>query len=336
MSVAARLGVEDLNGPLMAAARAAWPGWVETDPELGVVEDLADLRRWVDKATAAKGDVVMVKLAALAVTDDDAAVALAWLMVPKMARLARRLADVAADIDGMVASQLWIEIRARQPLTHSVSTTLWFNLKRGILGEFGIGDAGERADKTWASTTTVDSVGDMAPFTDEAPELQRVLRVLFQHLMDAGELTIRDVKILAAAADYADWLDKPMRGRAGLTSPDALEALTKFEPRKARTRRREVGMLLDRIAVLAADLDVEMLLAQYPDDGVSFGDCVYGLGSPRQAAAMRNFRDDEVSMVRAHIATWDSVTERCGTPDICPECIREDGKREMAALKKAG
>lgn len=33
-------------------------------------------------------------------------------------------------------------------------------------------------------------------------------------------------------------------------------------------------------------------------------------------------------MIRAHVVTWDPVTEQCGAPDICPECMRAEFKRE--------
>ena len=52
----------------------------------------------------------------------------------------------------------------------------------------------------------------------------------------------------ASASNHADWLNRPMRGRAGLTSPDVLEVLTWLGPTKARTMRRDVGKLLDRTA----------------------------------------------------------------------------------------
>ena len=53
----------------------------------------------------------MARLAALAVEDDDAAVALAWLLVPGAKRVAAKLHDLSDDIDGLVAGQLSVEIR---------------------------------------------------------------------------------------------------------------------------------------------------------------------------------------------------------------------------------
>lgn len=321
MSIAAILGVEDIDRPLMTAARAAWWRWVEHDPELGVVDDLVDLRRWQQKAEPADRDRPMVKLAALAVTDDNAAVALAWLLVPKAKRVAAELANTAADIDGLVAGQLWIEIRGGTPPSAYVATTIMRKVKKAVMAELGIGDAGERADKTWSATAVGDGVVEVPSREVEAPESERVLRVVIQHLLDVGVIKLVEAKILISAAGNADWLGKPMRGRAGLTSPEALEVLTWLDPTKARTMRRDVGKLLDRVTSVVRNLDIIRLLEQHPDDGVPFHDWALGLGSPRHARAIVNFREFEMWLIRAHIATWDPVSECCGAPDLCSECI---------------
>lgn len=324
MSIAAILGVEDIDGPLMTAARAAWPRWVERDPELGVVDDLAELRRWQQKADPVDRDRPMVKLAALAFTDVNAAAALVWLLVPKAKGVAAKLADIAADVDGLIAGQLWIEIRSGNPPEAYVATTIMRNVKNAVLAELGIGDAGERADKTWAATVVRDRVVEVPLSEDESPELQRVLRVVVQHLLDVGVIELVEAKILISAAGKADWQGKPMRGRAGLTSPDVLEVLTWLDPTKARTMRREVSKLLDRIALAVRSVDINELLEQHPDYGVPFDDWALGLGSPREARALAGFREYELSAIKFHIVTWDAVAERCGAPDLCPDCIRAE------------
>lgn len=338
MSIEKNLGVESIDTPLMVSARTAWSRWVADDPALGVVADLADLQRWWRKEAPEVRDGVLARLAALASDEVDAAVALAWMLVPGAKGVASRLRDVAADIDGVVASQLWMEIRGSEPPPSYVAKTILRNVENAIKAEHGIGDAGERADRMWSVASLADVIDVLAPDNDPdaSPELQRVLRVLLQYLIDVGELSIQDAHLLLTAADYADWLGKPMRGRAGLTALESLESLTKLESKKARTMRREVGKLLDRITALAPSLDIEMLLAQYPDDGICFADWSFGLGRPRDAAAMRRFREEELSMIRAHVVTWDPVTEQCGAPDICPECMRAEFKRERDALAKAG
>lgn len=169
--------------------------------------------------------------------------------------------------------------------------------------------------------------------------------MLLQYLIDVGELSIQDAHLLLTAADYADWLGKPMRGRAGLTAPESLESLTKLERKKARTMRRDVGKLLDRITALAESLDIELLLARYPDDGICFADWSFGLGRPRDAAAMRRFREVELSMIRAHVVTWDPVTEQMWRAGHLPGvhasrvqaregCPRQGGVRTSVSTKR--
>ncbi|MGD7790285.1 hypothetical protein ACQCX2_18400 [Propionibacteriaceae bacterium Y1700] len=123
MSMAAVLGVEDIDGPLRSSARAAWPRWVAADSGLGVVLDLPDLPRWLKSAVPADRDVPMATLIALATDDADAAVTLAWLLVPRATHIAGKLAEANADIDCFVAGQLWIETRSGKPLNSDVAAT---------------------------------------------------------------------------------------------------------------------------------------------------------------------------------------------------------------------
>lgn len=148
--------------------------------------------------------------------------------------------------------------------------------------------------------------------------------MVLQHLLDVGVVTLVEATIPASASHHTNWLDKPMRGRAGLTSPDALEVLTWLEPTKARTMRRDVGKLLDRVAFAVRNRDIVELREQSSDDGVPFQGWALGLGNPREARAAAGFREFEVSTVRYHVATWDPATERCGGPGMCPQCIRAE------------
>lgn len=68
MSIAKNLGVDDIDGPLLNAACMAYPTWVSADRDLGVVDNLLDLPRWLRNAVSADRDVPMVRLATLATT----------------------------------------------------------------------------------------------------------------------------------------------------------------------------------------------------------------------------------------------------------------------------
>jgi hypothetical protein len=86
--------------------------------------------------------------------------------------------------------------------------------------------------------------------------------------------------------------------------------------------RRHVGDLLTLVSDHLSSVDIAQVLEDYPGDDGPYEDWVLGLGRPRHAAAVRRFREVELFLTTNHVATWDANTRRCGTPDICPECIR--------------
>lgn len=168
MSIEKNLGVESIDTPLMVSARTAWSRWVAVDPTLGVVADLADLQRWWRNEAPEVRDAVLARLAALASHDFDAAVALAWMLVPGAKGVGGRLRDLSTDIDGAVASQLWMEIRGSEPPQSYVAKTILRNVENAIKAEHGVGDAGERADRVW-SVASVEDVADV-PAPDDDPD----------------------------------------------------------------------------------------------------------------------------------------------------------------------
>ena len=144
MSVAKCLGVDDLDGPLMSATRAAWSAWVDADPGLGVVDELADLPAWTKRAAMSDRDLILARLAKLADHDYRAAAALVWLLVPGAARLADSLRDLSPDIDELVAGQLWLKVRRQGGVGHAIATTILRNTRRAVMAECDCGDAARR------------------------------------------------------------------------------------------------------------------------------------------------------------------------------------------------
>src|SRR3954462_12888289 len=65
VSVADRLGLQDLEGELMCAARAAWRRWSTTHQTLAAVPELVDLRAWTKAAPADEANAVLAVLASL-------------------------------------------------------------------------------------------------------------------------------------------------------------------------------------------------------------------------------------------------------------------------------
>lgn len=236
--------------------------------------------------------------------------------------------DIAPDIDGLVASRLWVEIRSHgRTSPRAVARTILRNVERSILADFGQGEAGLRADETWAMTQTSDTIGESAipAVPQRGPEKQRVLRAIMERMLEVGDITIREVDLLASAADHAEWLEKPRRGRAGITSPDALEILTWLDQKKARTMRRTVTELVQRVAEFSRELDLESLL-ESEDDGLTFNEWLREHPDSRHASAYRRYREWMLEATRAHALTWDPVAKRCGVePSLCLACVRDEG-----------
>ena len=109
MSVQSELG---LGVNLDAHIVEAWPCWAARQPALARVEDPRRLREWLRDADPAAADDVVYGIAWWASTegghDRNAALVLAWLLVPGAAFLARKLWTLTDEIDHMVAAELWL------------------------------------------------------------------------------------------------------------------------------------------------------------------------------------------------------------------------------------
>ncbi len=92
-----------------------WADWLQRRPELADVDEPAGLDQWLFASGPACADTVLrafTWLAAVDGADDrDAAVVLAWVMLPAAQALARRLAPCGIS-DDQVAAQLWIDVRS--------------------------------------------------------------------------------------------------------------------------------------------------------------------------------------------------------------------------------
>ena len=312
MSVAEQVGLDDPESPLLVQARAAWARWCASCPDLAVVDDLVDLRGWTQRADATDRDRVLARLAALATRDRDAAVALVWLLIPGAVRLAHGLRDVSPDIDALVAGQLWLEARTHggTPGT-AVAFTILQNTRRAVLADHNVGDGAERRDRTWARTVLTDVLDERAqPVRPEAePTAEVLVCSLFGRMLRDGVLTADEVGILASAASKADWLAAPMRGRAGLTAPDALEVLTWLDPTKSRTMRRTVGALLDRVGAYAREHGIQIdpeVNARLARDDWRFDEFVMLVGHPELEAKLRWF--NQINQIRIRCPGTGSAT----------------------------
>lgn len=92
-----------------------WADWLRRRPDLADVNEPTDLDRWLFASGPARADKVLRAFtwlsAADGADDHDAALVLAWVMLPAAQALARRLAPCGVS-DDLVAAQLWIDVRS--------------------------------------------------------------------------------------------------------------------------------------------------------------------------------------------------------------------------------
>ncbi len=113
MSVATALRM--CRADVQHVIRLRWADWLERRPELADVDDPADLDQWLFASGPARADTALRAFAWLAAVDGeddrDAALVLAWVMLPAAQALARRFAPCGIS-DDQVAAQLWIDVRS--------------------------------------------------------------------------------------------------------------------------------------------------------------------------------------------------------------------------------
>ena len=250
MSVAKCLGLDDVDGPAMVAAGVAWQRWCHQEPDLAVVDDLLDLPDWTRRVSTATKDDLLARLSQLAQDHAEAAVVLAWLLLPGVTRLADSLRDLSPDIDALTAGELWLQIRT-VPSQRCVAANILRAVRRSLLAELGHTEAAQRRDRTWASTTLCDNAEDLDLLAG-LPELRADAVFesshLVQHALLGGVLSLPDASLLQQLADAAADPSAPARrGRAGLTSPVVVEFVSRYSPQSARSVRRRASMLMDRL-----------------------------------------------------------------------------------------
>jgi hypothetical protein len=258
MSVATCLGLDCPSGPPLLAAAASWQRWCHQDPNLAVVEDLADLPEWTRRAETAEKDVLLSRLHLMAQLDAEAAVVVSWLLLPGASRLASRLADLSSEIDSLVAGALWIRVRTR-PASRCVASTILRDVRRCVLSELGIGGHARRADPVWTRTKTYDDPEDLRQWEDLEPivSAESESGFLVQAAVLDGAITSSDANLLLSLAQAAEELGTPARrGRAGLMAPAVIDAVTSQWPTSARSIRRRVGEILERLGTFARDHQV--------------------------------------------------------------------------------
>lgn len=264
MSVADCFGLDDPESPLMKEARAAWSRWCAHEPGLAVVDELLDLRDWTRRAAIGDKDQILAHLAVLARTDSLARVALVWLLLPGAITLADGLRDLSADIDDLVAGQLWIEVAHSHRLPpRGVARAILNCTRREVLAGLGVGCLGKLRDKVWSEAVLLDRFEEHAVLVEpHAPDPYVELIEVFDAALRNYAIQGFDIWLLHELATVATAEAAPLRrGRCGLTSPAVVEAVARRRPESARTLRRRVGKALDALAeYVEARVDDEALV----------------------------------------------------------------------------
>lgn len=140
MSVEQALGISAATA--MEIVERRWPDWARVRPVLRKA-DRTELRGWLRQGDAQTVGQVMHALAWLAATDggDDveAAMVLTWLLAPAAGKVAGELRTLSSEIDALVASQLWIEVRTVNWRASSrVAANIGKGLRRSLVRDAGL------------------------------------------------------------------------------------------------------------------------------------------------------------------------------------------------------
>jgi hypothetical protein len=253
MSVADRCGLQDPDGVQLRTARAAWARWSIERPELRVVEDLTDIHGWSRSVSSREANEVLGVLASMTADDPEAITALVWALLPGAEGLARRLADLPGDSEGLVAGQLWIEVSQAHLLrTRSVAGAILACTRREVCAELGVGDLATRRDRVWAEAVCVADATQLEQPGDDyesQDELVGQVALLEMDAMEAHAINAFDAWLLDRLASVAARLDVPgRRGRMGLTTPAVVDELARIVHLSPRAIRRRATAALDRLA----------------------------------------------------------------------------------------
>ena len=270
MSVATLLGIADPEQGHLAQARDRWSLWVEEAPQLAVVEGPVELKAWLavmtgQGATASTRDEADVVLGALARTASPrggdevaAAMTLAFVLLPGARAIAASLRRFTADSDQVVASQLWLEIRAyRWERLARVATNILGNTRREALRQVIIDDCAllDPCAQTWQLLTT-----QSRPEVEDARDtFERTWRMRFLLERAVAEKVITDwdrTVLMTLARVATEHGAPPERGSGGLYSRPVLTKVAQDLGWSVSTVRRRAEASIHAISRRYAQLPV--------------------------------------------------------------------------------
>ncbi len=261
MGVAVQLGLgEGLDSEVLREAADRWSSWVAEVPGLGPVGGLGLLPYWLRSAAPDRADEVLLGLVRLGSPSGSGEVVasgvVAWALLPGACTLARRLRPVSVQVDVLIASQLWVEVRSFEWWRlRKVAANVLARTRVQVLADCGVVSQVRRSDPAWASTSLHDplsanwaaqhsgteNAGDGSP-----SELQALLG----DANAAGLLSPSEQVLLCRLLAHADELGgaRAARGQGGLLA-DGLVAVVAGEVGVSpATVRRRTRRIVERLA----------------------------------------------------------------------------------------
>jgi len=270
MSVATLLGIEDPVKGHLAEAANRWSTWAEEAPELSVVDGPEELKAWLWSMTGRgatpsmrdEADLVLGALARQASPhggdDVAAAMALAYVLLPGAKAIAASLSRITHDSDQVVASQLWLEVRAyRWERLTRVATNILGNTRREVLRQVIFDDCTlvDPCADAWQLLET-QSRPDVEDDWDTVERTWR-LRLLLQRAVTEKVITDWDRTVLMTLAQAAhEHGAATERGGGGLYSAAVLTTVAQDLGWSATTVRRRAQASIRAISRRYAALPV--------------------------------------------------------------------------------
>lgn len=240
MSVETLLGLGDDRMAALAASR--WPDWLAVEPRLERVTCPAELARWRRHVTPAEANGLLLGLARLAAFDGeddrDAALVLAWLLLPTALKVCRHYGGVGVRVDDVIAAELWLVVRTLEwRKRHWVAAKVAIDLREAVLVESGISTRRHPVMRTASVPVdlvrTPDSEPDAAEILSAMLEWARVGRVI----AEADHLMMVSLIAVARSLDDAGQLPRN-NGAGGLASESVTRVVAEQLGVCQRTIRR--------------------------------------------------------------------------------------------------
>lgn len=230
----------EAEGATLKRLEALWPVWAEADPRLAVTsfEGLREFEYSGDPDQKRALRLALAGKAAVAGEDDtDAAAALAWLLLPGVIAIARRLHDWVAktcptwgrdteELDALVASELWVAIR-EFPVDRleNVRGNVLARTKYACRLQLGDRQQLQRLNSSWSRIYILgdghdleDTLGEI-PDEEEPFEVTERVHATFRAALDRGLIETADAQLLFDVAERVGTKNYNVaRGAGGLTS----------------------------------------------------------------------------------------------------------------------